>query len=157
GIMALLTLTLIRTGLLRTWQQSLPPGAPNRFIINIQPDQVAPMRAFFLANGITAPELHPMVRGRLVATHERRGAEGSHTEDRARRLVNREFNLSWAERLQKGNQVVAGRWWSVQKGAAIAASDELSVERGLAETLGIRMGDRLTFAIGGVPVAGTVT
>ena len=153
GIMALLTLTLIRTGLLRNWQQSLPPGAPNRFVINIQPEQVEPIRAFFAASGIVAPDLYPMVRGRLVMINERRVAEDDFTEDRARRLVNREFNLSWAADLAQGNRVVAGSWW---KGPG-ARSDQLSVERGLAESLGIHMGDRLTFDIGGTRAAGTVT
>jgi putative ABC transport system permease protein len=153
GIMALLTLTLIRSGLTRNWQQNLPPGAPNRFIINIQPEQVEPVREFLAAKGIAAPDIHPMVRGRLTRINERRVSADDYAEDRARRLVNREFNLSWAASLSRGNQVVAGRWWK----DAGAASDQLSVERGLAESLGIAMGDRLTFDIGGVPVAGTVT
>ena len=117
GMMALLTLTLVRTGLLRNWQQSLPPGAPNRFIINIQPDQVEPLRAFFAANGVAVPDLYPMVRGRLAVINGRQVSGESFAEDRARRLVNREFNLSWAARLAPGNQVVAGRWWERGKRA----------------------------------------
>ncbi|HKA42628.1 MAG TPA: FtsX-like permease family protein [Burkholderiales bacterium] len=153
GIMALLTLTLIRTDLLHTWQRSLPPEAPNRFIINVQPDQVEPIRQFFAANGIPSLQLYPMVRGRLIRINERAVSEDTYQDDRARRLVNREFNLSWATRMQTGNRIVAGRWWE----AAGARSDQLSVERGLAETLGIRMGDRLTFDVAGTPVAGEVT
>jgi putative ABC transport system permease protein len=153
GIMALLTLTLIRTGLVRNWQQNLPPGAPNRFIINIQPDQIEPLRGFFAANGIPAPDLYPMVRGRLAMINERRVSGDDYAEDRARRLVNREFNLSWAQSLPRGNQVVAGRWWK----GTVAANDQLSVERGLAESLGLAMGDRLTFDIAGTPVTGTIT
>ncbi len=48
---------------------------------------------------------------------------------------------------------MAGRWWS----GGSARGDELSVERGLAESLGLRLGDRLTFDIGGTPVEGTIT
>ena len=155
GIMALLTLTLIRTGLVRDWQQNLPAGAPNRFIINIQPDQVEPLREFFAANGIAAPDLYPMVRGRLTRINERHVSGEDYADDRARRLVNREFNLSWAASLLRGNQVVAGRWWNGE--GAGAARDQFSVERGLAESLGLAVGDRLTFDIGGVPVAGTIT
>jgi len=157
GIMALLTLTLIRGGLVRDWQQNLPPGAPNRFIINIQPEQVEPMRAFLAGNGIATPDLYPMVRGRLTRINERRVSGDDYAEDRARRLVNREFNLSWSAPLPKGNQVVSGRWWQADSSRAGAASDQLSVERGLAESLGIGMGDRLTFDIGGAPVTGVVT
>ena len=84
-------------------------------------------------------------------------SEDDYADDRARRLVNREFNLSWAARMQADNRIVAGRWWKSDGDGGGAASDQFSVERGLAETLGIRMGDMLTFDIAGTPVAGTVT
>ena len=157
GIMALLTLTLIRTDLLRTWERSLPPGAPNRFIVNVQPDQVDPIKRFFAANGVPSLQLYPMVRGRLVRINERSVSEDAYQDDRARRLVNREFNLSWASRMQPGNRIVAGRWWNEDKDGARARSDQLSVERGLAETLGVRIGDRLTFDVAGSAVTGEVT
>ncbi|MCC7484906.1 MAG: FtsX-like permease family protein [Burkholderiales bacterium] len=153
GMMALLALTLVRADLLRSWRASLPPGAPNRFVINIAPDQVEPMRAFFAERGLAPPELYPMVRGRLTGIGERAVSEEDYTDERARRLVNREFNLSWAKRLRGDNRIVAGRWWE----AGSARTDELSVERGLAGTLGIRLGDRLTFDIAGARVAATVT
>jgi putative ABC transport system permease protein len=153
GIMALLTLTLIRTGLLHAWQQSLPPGAPNRFIINIAPDQVESMRRFFVAHGIAAPELFPMVRGRLVRINDRSVSEDNYHEERARRLINREFNLSWAAHPQAGNRIAAGRWWEPSG----PSTDQFSVEQGLAERLDIHIGDRLTFDVAGVPVAAAVT
>lgn len=153
GIMALLTLTLIRGDLLRTWRESLPPDAPNRFIINIQPDQVAAIGRFFSERGMTAPELFPMVRGRLVRIGRRSVAADDYADERARRLITREFNLSWATRMQADNRVVAGRWWESAGGRA----DQISVERGLADALGIRMGDALTFDIAGAAVTATVT
>ncbi|MBI2509425.1 MAG: FtsX-like permease family protein [Betaproteobacteria bacterium] len=126
GIMALLTLTVIRTGVLRAWQESLPPGAPNRFIINIQPGQVEPVKHFFMANGMVAPELHPMVRGRLVRIGERGVVADDYPDERAKRLIAREFNLSWAARLKADNRVVAGQWW----GDTVSRRDQFSVERG---------------------------
>jgi len=153
GVMALLTLTLIRTDLLNTWRQSLPPDAPNRFIINIQRDQVAAIRDFFAGNGLPPPEILPMVRGRLVKVGERSVAAEDYAEDRARRLVTREFNLSWAPRMRPDNRIVAGRFWEENT----ARVEQFSVERGLAEALGIRMGDVLTFDVAGTPVAATVT
>jgi putative ABC transport system permease protein len=153
GVMALLTLTMIRGDLLRTWQESLPPDAPNRFIVNIQPDQVAAVRALFAHRGLPAPELFPMVRGRLVKIGGRAVSADDFAEERSRRLVTREFNLSWASRLQPDNRILAGSWWGEGGGRA----DQLSVERGLAQALGIRMGDVLTFDIAGTPVSATVT
>jgi putative ABC transport system permease protein len=153
GIMALLTLTLVRADLLRTWHESLPRDAPNRFIINIQPDQVTAIGRFFAERGMAPPRLFPMVRGRLVRIGERPVAADDYAEERARRLVTREFNLSWAARPQADNRVVAGRWWDDAAGGA----DQFSVERGLAEALGISLGDALTFDIAGTPVTATVT
>lgn len=152
GVMALLTLTFIHGDLLRTWRESLPPDAPNRFIINIQQDQVAGIRAFFEERKLPAPEIFPMVRGRLVRIGERSVSADDFADERSRRLVTREFNLSWAERLQGDNRVVEGSWWGER-----ARPDQFSVERGLAERLGIRRGDVLTFDVAGTPVTATVT
>jgi putative ABC transport system permease protein len=153
GIMALLTLTLIKSDLLQTWRSSLPPDAPNRFIINIQPDQAEPIRKFFAAQGIAAPELFPMIRGRLVRIGDRKVSADDYSDERAKRLATREFNLSWATQMRPDNRVVEGNWWAAQG----AASDQFSVERGLAETLGIRMGDVLTYDIAGRTVSARVT
>ncbi|MGH8660360.1 MAG: ABC transporter permease [Burkholderiales bacterium] len=153
GIMALLTLTLIHDDLARTWRESLPRDAPNRFIVNIQPGQVGAVGRFLAERGVATPELFPMVRGRLVGIGGRSVTADDYADERARRLVTREFNLSWATRLQADNRVVAGSWWERGRGRA----DQFSVERGLAEALGIGMGDALTFDIAGTEVTATVT
>ena len=153
GIMALLTLTLIRGDLLEAWQTSLPPEAPNRFIVNIQRDQLKPLAEFFAARGIARPAVFPMVRGRLVKINERSVTSADYSDDRARRLIDREFNLSWAENLRPDNRIVAGRWW----GKVPSRTDQFSVEEGIAETLGIHLGDKLTYDIAGSIVTATVS
>ncbi len=152
GIMALLTLTLIRGDLLQSWQATLRPDAPNRFVINIQPDQVTSLRAFFAARGIAQPALFPMVRGRLVEINGRAVSSNDYVEDRAKRLIDREFNLSWADEPQPDNRIVAGHWWN----ASDANAAQLSVEDGIAVTLGIRLGDRLTYDVAGSKFTATV-
>jgi len=153
GMMALLTLTLVHDDLVRTWRESLPRDAPNRFIVNIQPDQVAAIGRFLAERGLSAPELHPMVRGRLVGIGGRSVTADDFAEERAKRLITREFNLSWASHLQADNRVVAGSWWERGPGRP----DQFSVERGLAEVLGITLGDALTFDVAGTAVSATVT
>lgn len=153
GIMALLTLTLIRGDLLKAWQTSLPPHAPNRFIVNIQPDQIRPLAEFFAARGVVRPPVFPMVRGRLIRINERSVASADYVDDRAKRLIDREFNLSWATAMRADNEIVSGRWWE----ATAARADQFSMENGIAETLGVRIGDVLTFDVAGQRVAGTVT
>jgi putative ABC transport system permease protein len=153
GLTALLLLTLVRGDLLRSWQTSLPMDAPNRFIINIQPDQVPALRAFFSARGMAEPSMSPMVRGRLVAVNGRAINSVDFPDDRAKRLVEREFNLSWAERMASDNQIVAGRWWDGKSGSKA----ELSVEEGIAKTLNIHLGDTLSYQVAGQQFDARVT
>lgn len=145
GILVLLLLTLVRDELLSDWQARLPADAPNRFIINIQPDQVEPIRQFFAAAGQPAPQLFPMVRGRIERINDRAVVAADYADDRARRLVERDFNLSWTDTLQQGNRIVSGAWW----GGAATGERWLSVEEGIAATLGIKTGDTLTYGIAG--------
>lgn len=156
GVMALLTLTIIRGELLQLWQDSLPPDAPNRFIVNIQKDQVPALEKFFATQNIAMPELHPMVRGRLIKINERAVSSADYTDDRARRLADREFNLSWATKMQKDNLLVAGQWWDTS-GNKKPRSDQFSMEDGIARALGIKIGDVLTFDSAGSSYAAEVT
>jgi putative ABC transport system permease protein len=145
GIMVLLLLSTVRNDLLDDWRGSLPPGAPNHFLINVQPDQVPGIRAFFDRQGAGAPVLYPMVRARLSGINGRAISSDDYTGDRARHLVTREFNLSWAAQPQIDNTLVAGRWWRPDE----TGKPLLSLEAGIAETLGIALHDRLTFTING--------
>lgn len=145
GIMVLLLLMVVRGDLLRAWERELPAEAPNRFLINIQPGQVGAVRDAIAQAKVAPPEFYPMVRGRLTGINDLAVTGERYEDDRARRLVEREFNLSWAERPQAGNRIVAGAWWAARD----QGEEVVSVERGLAETLGINLGDTLVFRIAG--------
>ncbi|MGH6611131.1 MAG: ABC transporter permease, partial [Burkholderiaceae bacterium] len=149
GLMALLLLTVTRTDLVDAWRRAAPPDAPNRFVINIQPDQVAAVDARIEAAGVDAP-LFPMIRGRLIEINGRSIGPESFNADRAQRLVDREFNLSYAADAPSHNRITAGRWFA-------DGSSELSIEEGIAETLGIKLGDALTFDIAGQRVVARAT
>jgi putative ABC transport system permease protein len=152
GVMALLTLTIIRSELLDLWQRSLPPDAPNRFIVNVQPEQIPALKKFFEGRGMAMPELHPMVRARLIGINERSVAPADYSDDRARRLVDREFNLSWATQMQKDNRLIAGNWWGNKP-----RSDQFSMEDGIAKALGVGIGDKLTFDAAGSAFTAEIT
>jgi len=152
GVMALLTLTIIRSELLDLWQRSLPPDAPNRFIVNVQQEQIPALKQFFDGRGIAMPELHPMVRARLISINERSVAPADYSDDRARRLVDREFNLSWATQMQKDNRLIAGNWWGNKP-----RSDQFSMEDGIAKALGVGIGDKLTFDSAGNTFTAEIT
>nr|MCU0936713.1 FtsX-like permease family protein [Gammaproteobacteria bacterium] len=148
GLMVLLLLTVVRGELIDGWRDRLPPDAPNYFLINVQPDEVAGVRAFLAAHAVADTALYPMVRGRLVAIDGRPVSADDYEAARAKRLVEREFNLSTAAEPQEDNRVTAGRWWSGTRPPA----PQLSVEEGLAETLGITLGSRLRFQVAGQEV-----
>jgi putative ABC transport system permease protein len=148
GLMALLLLTVTRNDLIDGWRRASPPDAPNRFVINIQPDQRAAVLATFEQAGIE-PDLYPMVRGRLVAVDGRPLRPEDFESDRARRLVDREFNLSYSDERPSHNTLVAGRWFT--------GGSEVSVEQGIMQTLGLSLGEELTFDIAGESVQARIT
>jgi putative ABC transport system permease protein len=90
------------------------------------------------------------VRGRLIAVNDRSVSEADYTEERAKRLVEREFNLSYMSELPGHNQIVAGRWFAPD-------SKELSVELGIAERLGWNLGDELTWSVGAQTFSGRIS
>jgi putative ABC transport system permease protein len=151
GIMALLLLTVVRGDLMGAWRDKLPADAPNHFLINIQPDEQRALAAFLDANGVRHTGVLPMIRGRLIEISGRAVDPAAYASARAQRLASREFNLSYGTELQTDNRIVAGRWWPPDSTAAA-----FSVETGIAETLGIALGDRLVFQVSGQPVEGTV-
>ncbi|MBC7499814.1 MAG: FtsX-like permease family protein [Herminiimonas sp.] len=150
GLMALLLLTVVRGDLVDAWRKSTPPDAPNQFVINIQPDQKSDISARLNSNGVARPELFPMIRGRLIQINDKPVTGETYIEDRAKRLVDREFNLSTMTALPPQNEVTRGRWFDDSK-------PEASVEEGLAKTLNLKLGDRLRFDIGGQTVDAPVT
>jgi putative ABC transport system permease protein len=152
GILALLLLAVVRVDLLQSWQETLPEGAPNRFLINIQPHERDALADWLAERGIESSGIYPMVRGRLTGIGGEAIEPEDYAEPRAERLASREFNLSFGSDLQADNQIIAGRWWS---GANPAP--QFSVEEGIAETLGIALGDELRFWVAGQEVAAPVT
>ncbi|GAA4019286.1 ABC transporter permease [Actimicrobium antarcticum] len=150
GLMALLLLTVVRGDLVNAWRQATPADAPNQFVINIQPDQKQAVAAQLAQNGVINAQLYPMIRGRLIQINDNVLASDSYVDDRAKRLVDREFNLSTMSALPPQNQVSAGRWLDDSK-------PEASVEEGLAKTLNLKLGDTLKFDIAGQIVTAPIT
>jgi putative ABC transport system permease protein len=142
GLLALMLLVLLRTDLISSWRQATPPDAPNRFVINVQPEQGEAFQKALRDGGVTKYDWYPMIRGRLVAVNGTAVTPDNYEDDRAKRLVDREFNLSNNKVQPEHNQIVAGRWTAGER-------DAVSVEEGLAKTLGLRLGDSLRFDMGG--------
>ena len=150
GLLALVLLVLLRTDLIASWRAATPTDAPDRFVINIQPEQSAAFRQTLAAAGVRNYDWYPMIRGRLVAINNRPVTPESFANERAKRLVEREFNLSHAAVLPGHNRIVGGAWTANE-------TDAVSVEEGLATTLGLKLGDRLRFDMAGVAHDGRIT
>ena len=152
ALLALLLLTVVRADLLSSWRNRLPPDAPNQFLINIQPEQVQPLQAFFVAHGYSKLDLWPMARARLVELNGKPVTADSFEDPETRRWINREFNMSWTDHFGDDNQLLSGQWWT----AADAGKPWLSVEEYGVEKLKLKPGDTMTLDIAGTRTTFTV-
>ena len=152
GLMVLMLLTLVRNDLMDTWRESLPPDAPNQFLINIQTHEVPQIQQFLKAQNMEVPAFVPLVRARLTAINGQDVSQISFEDPQGERWAKRESNLSFGDKMQAGNQLTEGEWW--QPGTT---KHEVSVEADFGRELGVKMGDELSFDIAGEPVNATVT
>jgi putative ABC transport system permease protein len=150
GLLALVLLVLLRTDLINSWRKATPADAPNRFVINVMPDQGDAFVKTLQDAGVKKFDWFPMIRGRLVAINGKAVSPDSWADERAKGLVNREFNLSTSATQPGHNEVTAGRWTDNEPGA-------ISVEEYMANTLGVKLGDVLRFDIGGMQNEAKIT
>jgi len=150
GLLALALLVLLRTDLISSWRSATPANAPNRFVINIQPFQSQAFLDTLKQAGVTKFDWYPMVRGRLVAVNSQSVHAADYSEERAKRFVDREFNLTYSDTLPDHNPVVAGEWQAEEPNA-------MSVDELLAKTLDLKIGDVLRFDIAGLLYESRIT
>jgi len=151
GLMVLLLLAVVRNDLLADWRRSLPANVPNNFLINIRPEEREPLQQFLQAHGMGQPAMFPMVRARITAIGAR-PADKIKPRDSDRGFLEREQNLTWSAGLMEDNQLIAGRWWT----PADAGQPLVSISTEYQESLGLKLGDSLTFDVAGEPLTVTV-
>jgi putative ABC transport system permease protein len=152
GLMVLLLLAVVRGDLLEDWRASLPSDTPNFFMINIPDADTGEFTRFIEGRGLPAPKLFPMIRARMLSINGRPIDEVAPESDRGREWAEREQNLSWAEKPQVDNRIVAGRWWN----AGDRGKHYVSVASEYQEDLGLKLGDRLAFDVAGETVEAEV-
>ncbi|MEC9306724.1 MAG: FtsX-like permease family protein [Pseudomonadota bacterium] len=157
---AMAMIVLVRGDLLTTWQDQLPEDTPNYFAINIQPGERDAFEQAVAPRVDTQSTLYPMVRGRITEINGQAPRDAVPADARGDNSLRRELNLTWQSELPEGNQVVAGQWftpasepegWMSEVDATPSSNSEtvpISVEDGLAERLGLGLGDEITFAVG---------
>ncbi|MDP9769632.1 ABC transporter permease [Kosakonia cowanii] len=131
SFMLLAMLLVLRGDLLDRWQQQLPAESPNYFLINIAPEQIAPLKTFLAEHQVIPAAFYPIVRARMTQIN------GQSTEGNADEALNRELNLTWQQQRPDHNPLTAGNW--------PPKAGEVSLEEGLAERLGLKLGDTVTF------------
>ena len=148
-----LLLYFVRAELIGQWQQQIPDGAPNHFLVNVTETQRTELAEFAKTHQLQSEPFYPVVRGRLVQLNQQLMREEATKEDRSEQQtgIGRELNLTWLENLPAANKIRSGQWFSAQ------SRGEVSVEQELAERVGIALGDQLQFSIGGQLIAAQVT
>jgi putative ABC transport system permease protein len=150
GLLALILLVLLRTDLINSWRKATPADAPNRFVINVMPDQSESFQQTLKQAGIKNYDWYPMIRGRLVAINNTNVNLENFADERAKRMLDREFNLSNSAALPAHNIVTAGAWTPEETGG-------VSIEESVAKTLNLAMGDKLRFDVGGLMIDSSVS
>jgi len=152
-LLAMALIALLRGELLDAWQQQLPADAPNHFVLNVLPADKDAFAARIDALAEHAAPLYPVVPGRLVAINGEPVRELVSKDSQGERAVRRDLSLTWSADLPNDNRLVAGHWWQPDA----TSLPGVSVEAELAESLGLTIGDRLSFTVGGISRDAEVT
>lgn len=153
-LLSMALIALLRGELLDTWQNQLPKDAPNYFALNILPADKDAFGARLHELQAQAAPLYPVVPGRLVSINGEPVQEIVTKDSSGDKAIQRDLSLTWAAQLPEGNKLTEGAWWSAQPEGDIPG---VSVEAKVAESLKLKVGDHLTFTVGGVNREAQVT
>ena len=152
GLMVLLVLGVVRDDLESDWRRSLPADAPNYFFVNIPPADRTAFTQFLEQRGARLSRVLPMLRGRLTAINGQSVESMRFAAGQGRGFSGREQNVTWASVLGNDNQIVSGQWWP----ADYHGAPQVSLATEFQESLGVAVGDKVSFDIGGEPFLATV-
>ena len=145
GIMVLLLLGIVRDDLNSDWRRTLPANVPNYFFVNIPPGDRDSFVQFLRDQGATTARVLPMIRGRLTAIRGKSVEELKFHGEDSENFATREQNLTWASDPGADNRIVAGAWWT----AADYGKPLVSLSTEFEDSLGVKVGDSLSFDIAG--------
>ena len=135
------------------------PDRPNFVLFDVQRDQVDGVQALLVEHGAGLTDQAPLIAARLAGIQGIPRATFLADEDLSRELrwgLQREYRLTYADELRDTEELVGGEWWNPDDVQASDASYPVSLERDLANSLGVGVGDALTWRIQGVEVETTV-
>ncbi|MBK8816766.1 MAG: FtsX-like permease family protein [Methylococcaceae bacterium] len=141
----------VRNDLIENWHKQLPEQAPNHFALNIFPDQMESLHADFKSENIAGSRFFPIIRGRLTQINGEPVQKIVSKDSQGESATHRELSLTYTNNLPDDNKIIAGSWWTA------TSKNEVSVEQKLADSLKIKLGDRLMFVVGGQELTATVS
>ncbi|KRW57971.1 ABC transporter permease [Pseudomonas sp. TTU2014-080ASC] len=153
-ILAMALIALLRGELLNAWQDQLPEDAPNHFALNILPADQQAFSARIAQLSPHAAPLYPVVPGRLVMINGEAVQQTVSKESQGDRAIRRDLSLTWSQDMPSDNELLAGSWWTSANSGDLPG---VSIESEVAESLKLKLGDRLTFNVGGINRDATVT
>ncbi|WP_313116162.1 ABC transporter permease [Ectopseudomonas guguanensis] len=153
-LLAMALIALLRGELLDTWQDQLPDDAPNHFALNVLPAERDAFAARLAELSPHPAPLYPVVPGRLIMINDEPVRQLVTKESRGERAIQRDLSLTWAEDLPSDNLITAGNWWGTAHASELPG---VSVESELAESLQLKLGDKLRFNVGGIEREAQVT
>ena len=145
AIALLMIMVVVRTSLVDEWRVQLAEDAPNHFLVNVASYELEAVKTLVEDRGLETAGWYAMVRGRMAAIN---GELITEAQKDSHESFRRELNLSWTSALPEGNKVTAGKWWDDNDQATEIAP--VSLEDELAAELGLKLGDRITFSVGGL-------
>lgn len=163
AIALLMIMVVVRTSLIDEWRWQLADDSPNHFIVNVAAYELDGVKQLIDDRKLETAGWYSMVRGRITQLKdlppEDVVAEGHES-------LRREINLSWTRDLPEGNSIVDGQWWddSVPSNSDSQNSDSqssnlapVSLEVDIAAELGLKLGDKIRFSVGGLEFDAVIT
>ena len=142
----------VQANLLGAFALEIRDDTPDMFLIDIQQDQVDGVSTLLAERVGQAPRLLPVLRARVTGVTGQRTTLESAREVR-RRGIGREYTVTYRDRLEENERVVAGAFW--RPGASEQA--EVSVEESVRARLDLEIGDTMRFDILGREISAVVT
>jgi putative ABC transport system permease protein len=154
GAFFIVAVRSLQASLLEEFSIQLSEGAPDMFLMDIQRDQADAMRTFLsrAPHGSGQPVLIPVLRARVTGVAGRETNLESFEDVRARGSLAREYTITYRDRLEENERILAGRFWS-----GPSAEPEVSIESGIRERFQIDVGDTVRFDILGRVINARVT
>ncbi|TLY49960.1 MAG: FtsX-like permease family protein [Gammaproteobacteria bacterium] len=142
SLTAFALLAVVAPSLLSSWRAELPPDTPNYFLINLQDDQLAAIRARLAELGAENVNVLPIAVGKLVAINGKTPRPDDYPDRRAANWINGETRVSWSEALPPANRLLQGQWFDA------TSTQQLSVDQMWVDMFHLRLGDTLTLRVG---------